>query len=99
MSDEKEGKIHIAGNPEKGSWVKDAFCGSRESGWYFVKTLGTDYFQPAEWVCKWNSWRILGFDGLYHDDHFDEIDERRIVRENTVDWKIAGETERIPQNE
>jgi hypothetical protein len=74
----------------------------RESGFYFVKTLGTGYFQPAEWVQKWASWRILGFDGLYRDDHLDEIDERRIVREEPLNgnWTgIEGTTERIPQNE
>lgn len=32
MSDEKKGKIHITGNPEKGSWVKKAFESGRMSG-------------------------------------------------------------------
>ena len=49
----------------------------REDGYYFVKDTG-------EWIiAEWdtNYWYITGSGNRYEDSYFEEIDERRVVKE------------------
>jgi hypothetical protein len=52
----------------------------RENGYYFVKD------QDGEWsIAEWNGgrWYCCGIDYTFDDEEWTEIDERRVVREET----------------
>lgn len=52
---------------------------TRESGWYHVKIDGS--WTIAVWTYHNEEWRIPFTDGYWYESAFEEIDERRIVRE------------------
>lgn len=73
---------------------------TRESGWYHIKIDGR--WTIAAWTYHNEVWRIPFTDGYWYESAFEEIDERRIVREETKNQNytgFSGNTERIPQNE
>lgn len=56
----------------------------RENGYYFVRNkMG---WQIAEWYR--DSWCIIGMDKEFIDPEFEEIDERRVVRERNPRHKV-----------
>ena len=51
----------------------------RESGYYWVKS--NDKWIIAEWLPLCQVWASIEYADKYKDSDFDEIDERRIVRQ------------------
>lgn len=74
---------------------------TRESGFYWC-----NLFRNKWVVCQWDRnimiWRVPGRDRSFEDSDFEEIDERRITREEPLHPNytgFSGTIERIPQNE
>lgn len=67
----------------------------RESGYYFVLYHGN--WEPALWDSKekvmgeLGAWFITGRESSLDDSDFDEIDERKIVREEPMDFEQTRE--------
>lgn len=61
----------------------------RESGYYWVNCKGE--WIVAQWDKSMNWWVITGNERLFYDKDFDEIDERRIVREETTVIEMSEE--------
>lgn len=61
----------------------------RESGYYWVKIKGE--WIVAQWDKSMDWWVITGNEHLFYDSDFEEIDERRIVREENTGIELSEE--------
>lgn len=57
----------------------------RESGLYWVKYNHYSEWTVAEWCSDFSFWMMIGGDGGFRDSDMDDIDERRIVREEPTE--------------
>jgi hypothetical protein len=88
MSDEREGKIHITGNPEKGSWVKD-----------LVNAIPAANNTPSQFKVILNSMLPPGT-MMVSQDIYDGFKSLPTTEPHPGNWGgFSGTTERIPQNE
>ena len=71
----------------------------RPTGSYFCKIPKIPKMIPCCWDLDAGFWLVPGQDRPFIDSDFEEIDERRITREEPIAPKISGTTERTAQNE
>lgn len=63
----------------------------RESGYYWVRILKDSNWEIAEYDKHYKQFFVINSVFEYKDSNFDEIDERRIVREETTVIEMSEE--------